>query len=67
MSKGFSFVPFIANMSKNQIGDEPVVKKIEKNGKYDTLSTSKVIVKVEGGSGEELTPQAQQEILDELY
>lgn len=59
--------PFIGNMKKNQEGKEPEVKKITKNGKYDTVAAVKVKVTVEGGSGEELTPEAQEEILKEQY
>lgn len=59
--------PFIQNMKKGQIGAEPATKKITENGKYDTIQNSKVDVKVEGGASEELTPEAQQEILNEEY
>ena len=57
--------PFIQNMKKGQKGTEPATKKITENGKYDTIQNSKVDVKVE--KAEELTPEAQQEILEEEY
>lgn len=57
--------PFIQNMKKGQIGAEPATKKINENGKYDTIQNSKVDVKVEEAT--ELTPEAQQEILNEEY
>ena len=57
--------PFIQNMKKGQVGAEPATKKINENGKYDTIQNSKVDVKVEEAT--ELTPEAQQEILNEEY
>ena len=58
-------IPFIRNMNKNQRGVAPRVKEINENGKYRTLDISCIKVDVEGGAGEELTPEAQEEIIYE--
>ena len=61
----FGITPFIGNMKKDQEGIEQATKKINQNGKYDTIQHSKVDVKIE--EAEELTPEAQEEILSEEY
>ena len=62
---GKPLIPFIDNMKRPE-GIEPVVEKITENGKYDTMNVSKIKVSVEGAPGE-LTPEKQDEILNEEY
>ena len=61
----FGITPFIHNMKKGQQGTESATKKITENGKYDTIQNSKVDVKVE--EAKELTPEAQEELLNEEF
>ena len=56
-------LPFIDNMSKNQVGAEPEIKKITENGLHDTLATSKVDVQVEGSEPGSITPEEQEELV----
>lgn len=67
MSESFlkGILPFVSNMKKDQRGIEPCVETIKENGKHDTTLISKINVKVE--AAEELTPEAQEEILNEEY
>ena len=56
-------IPFIANMEQKL--PEVKTEDIDKNGTYRTKDIDKVNVEVK--EAEELTPEAEQEILDEEY
>ena len=58
-----SLNPFIWNISRKD--NDPMIKKIDENGNHNTID--KDIVEVEVAESEELTPEAQEELLEESY
>ena len=56
-------IPFILNSRKED--NNPMVKEFKENGTENTIAIDTAIIDIEGSG--ELTPEAEQEILEEAY